>query len=457
MSKKFDFDYLVIGSGPAGSTAALILATNKKSHVAIAEGSIFGGSNLATRDIPYLVGQKFAHIFHEIKQAPEIGTQNLHFNFPTTVSHQTAVAKLLGAGSTQIFENAKITCLKGFAHFLDDHTVAIGDKKFTSNVFVLATGTSLFTGDIIGLDTVGYLTPSSALRLRRLPKAITIVGGGPTGCEIAEYYAKLGSKVVLLEKASHLLPNEDKEAGLMLRDYFTHELGITVGTSAKVVAIESDSIAKRTIFKLKDQDKMVRSDCIVLATGSKPNTDCGLENASIRLKPTGEILVNKLFQTTAKNIFAIGDCIGGNSSSTERAEYEASILADNLINKSKNIVDHKGFIRVVNTNPEIASVGRTEAQLDKRHVKYNKSIVLIKDLPASVIDGLDYGFVKLIISRRTNHLLGATIMAPGASYLAEELALALRHHLTVRELASTPHIANNYSYAVKLSAKKLIV
>ena len=126
------------------------------------------------------------------------------------------------------------------------------------------------------------------------------------------------------------------------------------------------------------------------------------------------------------------------------------------MNKNKNLVDHKGFIRIVNTDPQIAIVGRTEAQLDKRRIKYDKAIVFIKDLPVSTIDNLNYGFVKIIVSRRTDHILGATIMAPGAALTAEELALALRHHLTIHEVASTPHVTNNYSYAVKLAAKQSI-
>lgn len=457
MGRKFDFDYIIIGSGPAGSTAARILAQNKKIRVAIIENYIYGGSNLGTRDIPYLVGQSFAHTFYNLQQSPAIGAQKLHFNYPAAISHQTAVAKLLGAGDKKSLEDIGVTCIEGSAKFLDDHTIAVNEQTFTSNFFIIATGSTLATGNISGLNTVDYLTPITAFKLRHLPKLIVIVGGGATGCEIAEYYAKLGIKVIIMEQSSRLLPNEDPEAGNTLRDYFAHELGIIVATDSKVLAIENDGVAKRIIFRSGQQEKMVRIEHVVLATGSVPATaNLDLKNAGVRTRESGAIMANKLFQTTAKNIYAIGDCLGNVNSSTERAEYEGSILADNLLHKTKNIVSYKGFIRLVNTDPQIASVGRTEAKLEKKRIKYAKAVIDIKSLPASTVDGLDYGFIKLIVSRRTNHILGATIMAPGAALMTEELSLALRHHISIRELASTPHIANSYNYAIKLAAKQLV-
>ena len=456
MNKKYNFDYTIIGSGPAGSTIATLLAANKKHRVCLVEGQAFGGSNLCTRDIPYLVGQSFAHNFYKLNTSSEIGGQTLHYNFPSISSHQSAVTALLGADDASRFENLGITCIKGYAHFLDGHTIAVGDSEYTSENFILATGATLSTGDIFGLDLIKYLTPSDILRLRRLPKSILVVGGGSTGCEIAEYFAMLGTKVVLIEKSSHLLPKEDPEAGDALQKYFKGELGIMVLTDAKVVALESDTLSKRVIFKSGSEEKAIRIDHIVLATGSTPSTDCGLENAGVRLTKSGAVMANKFFQTTAKNIYAIGDCLGGNHSSTERAEYEATVLADNLSHKAKGFANYDGFIRITNTLPTIACIGATESRLNRHHAKYKTAIIRIKDLPASAIDSLDYGFIKITASRRTGHILGATIMAPGAELIAEEISLAIRHHLTALQLASTPHIANSYNYAVKLAAKKLV-
>ncbi len=456
MGEKFDFDYLVIGSGPAGGTIARLLASNKKLRVGIVEGRSFGGSNLCTRDVPHLVGQSFAHHYHQLRSAPEMRSQTLHYNFPSIASHQIAVSTVLGAGDPGKFTAFGITCLSGYAHFLNSHTVAVGDQQFTSKNFILATGAKTSTGGIVGLESVKCLTPDTVPRLRRQPKFVFVIGGGPTGCEIAEYFAKLGTKVIIMEQASGLLPKEDPEAGQTLREYFATELGIMVITDAKVVALENDGTAKRVIFKSGAEDKVVRVDCVVLATGSEPRTDCGLENAGVRTNKSGGIMTNKYFQTTTKNIYAIGDCLGGNYSSTERAEHEAFVLAENIFHKSKSFADYKGFIRSTNTCPAVACVGSTEARLKRHHAKYKTSICYLKDLPASIIYGLDYGYVKLIASRRSHHILGASIVAPHAELMAEELSLAIRHHLTAVELASTPHIANSFNYAIKLAAKQLV-
>lgn len=456
MNKKYDFDYIIIGSGPAGESIASSLAANKKRRICLVEGRSFGGNNVYARDIPYLVGQSFAHNFYRLSQSPEMNGQNLHYNFPTISSHQMAVSNLLSANKKQSIENLGVTYLEGHAHFLDNHTIAVKDHEYTSENFILASGAKLNTGNIVGLDSVKYLTPDLIPQLRRLPKCVSVVGGGPTGCEIAEYFAKLGTKVIIIEQSPTLLPKEDPEVGNTLQDYFTNELGIMVITDSKIVAIENDGAVKRAIFKSDSKDKAVRVDCIILATGSAPYTDYGLENAGVRQYKSGAIMVNKLFQTTAKNIYAIGDCLGGKHSSTERAEYEASVLADNLIHHSKGFANYNGFIRSVNTYPAFAGVGRTEARLISRHAKYKKSIVYLKDLPAGTINNADYGFVKILANKRNGRILGASIVAPDAILMAEEFSIAIRHRLTALELASTPHVANSYNYAIKLAAKQIL-
>ena len=454
MGRKYNFDYIIIGSGPAGSTVALTLAKSKKLKIAIVEGKSFGGSNLNSRDIPYAVSLGFSHTFRKVASFPEIGKQTLRYNFPTIVAHQEYVVKLLGGDDKKVYEDAGITCIEGYAHFLDHHTIAVGKEEFTASKFVIATGAKLKTNEIAGLDTVNYLTPDTAIKVRRLPKLAFIIGGGPTGCEIAEYYAELGAKVIIMERASRLLPREDKEVGETITDYFTNKLGIMVITGSKVVAVAQEGNVRRVIFTTGQAEKMVRVDCIVLATGSEPNTDLGLENAKVKYKKAG-ILVNNLFQTSAKNIYAVGDCIVNGDSSTERAKYEGTVLGGNLLNRSKNLTNYSGFIRITDTYPKVATVGMNESDLQKRDKKGKKAIVYIKDLPISKTERMEHGFVK-IITDKTNHIIGATIVAPNADLMAEEFALAIRHRLTALEIASTPHIANSWNSAIQATARKII-
>ena len=453
MGKKYNFDYIIIGGGPAGTTIVRNLARNKKNQIALVEGRALGGSNLNTRDVPYAISLGFAHTYRKFKSYPEVSEDNLHYNFPTIASHQDYVATQIRNAEEQLLVKKGVTLISGYAHFLSKNTIAVGEQQYTAKKFILATGAKLKTSEISGLSTVNYLTPDTAMKVRRLPKFAFIIGGGATGCEIAEYYAELGAKVLIMESSSRLLPREDKEAGESLREYFENELGIMVVTGAKVVALEQEGSIKHVIFSSDGAERMVRVDCVVLATGSEPNTDLGLENAGVKYKIVG-IGVNSSFQTSAKNIYAIGDCIGGKSS-TERAEYQATILAQNLAGRAKSIPSYAGFIRVTDTYPQIASVGQNESDLGKQAKKYKHAVVYLKDSLASKIEHLPYGFVKITTDSK-NRIVGSTIMAPNAALMAEELSIAVRHRLTALEIASTPHISGSFNEAIKLACKKIL-
>lgn len=452
MSKKFDFQYVVLGSGPAGATVATTLGQAKKS-VALVESHFFGGTNLNTRNVPYAVALDYAHTYAKVSSAPEFANQDFSVNLPSLISRELQAAIATGGNNKKIYEDSSVVCLNGYANFLDPHTIAIGTKKITSANFILATGAHLNTNNITGIDSTPVLTPETAIRVRRLPKVIAVVGAGSAGCEIATFFAELGAKVILIESANRILPREDTEVSTAITDYFTKQLGINVLNNCKAVAIGQDATSKYLIFRYGATEKMVRIEEIALATGSLPNLDYGLANAKVKYKETG-IQVNKLFETSAKNIYAIGDCIGGESS-TERAYQQGLTLATNIIKKAKNPVNYSGITRFINTPLQIATVDLNEQDLLKQGRKYRKSIVSLNETTAGQIDELKLGFVKLL-ANKNNYIIGATIVAPHADLLAEEIALATRHHHTAVELASTPHLINSYNHAIKLAARNLL-
>lgn len=449
---KYDFKYIVIGSGPAGSGAALTLARAKKS-VALVEGRFFGGSNLNARDIPYGVALDFSHNYAKLFTYPEIVDPYFSLDLSTLPNRELNAIVESGGNNRKLFEDAGVICLKGAAYFKDRHTITVGSKKFSAEYFILATGSQLKADGITGVKSSDCLTPNNAIRATMLPETVAIIGGGSTGCEIASYFAGLGSQVVILESASRILPREDADVSEAISDYFQNQLGITILTGSKVTALKQDMYGKSVVFTESKTKKMLQTDEIVLATGSKPFLDYGLDKAQVKYQPSG-ITVNRLFQTSSKHIYAVGDCLGQDSS-TDRAFYEGSTVATNLINNTKTTINYQGIARLTNTYPEVAAIGLTEAELTKQKRKYKKSVVKLSDTIASKIHNFPYGFVKLLVDRN-RHFLGAAIVAPNASLMIEEISLAMRHGFTPLELASTPHISNSYNEAIKLAARQLL-
>lgn len=452
MGKNYDFDYIVIGSGPAGRTVAIRLAEAKK-KVAIVECQAFGGAEINTRDFPYQINLDFAHSYYNFINSPAISGNSCHFNFPTLVSNTDQAITSTTASIIENLQKRGVHLINGFAHFLDSNTIAVDEHQYTAKNFILATGSVLKATEISGLESVKYLDPTTALKIRRLPKYVFVVGGGPTGVQIAEYFAMLGSGVIIMERGSHLLPREDEEVANAINTYFK-DLGITVVTNAKVNAITEDYASKIVVFMSGASEKMVRVDSIVLATGSEPYLDYGLENAGIDYKRTG-IIVDKYFNTTRKDIFAIGDCIDDTNSSTERAVAQANTLADNLLYRQKSPAKYSGIARYVNMAQSVITVGLNERDILSRDLKCKKSIVYLKDIPSLYKREYQYGFVKLLVDH-SNHLIGATIVAPNAKSIVGELSLCLNRRLTIEALAFTPHLADSSALAISEAAKKLL-
>ena len=445
MSTKYDYDYLIIGSGPAGLTLATILGKAKK-RVAITTGHSLGGASLNSRALPYRINLDFSHAYYNTLNSPAIRGASLPFNFPTLVAHQTHLVTSIGATYQKTLDTLGVTTIPGEANFLDAHTIAVGERRLTSNFFIIAPEPRLRTSEISGLTHVNYLTPDTAMRIRRLPKFALIVGAGPTGVSIANFYAELGVKTLIMERGSRLLPQEDKETSACLTAYFEKELGINVQTGAKLVAIDEDQTSGIAIFTKAGQEKMVRVDCIVLATGNIPNLDLGLENAGVKYKRSG-ILTDKNFTTTARNIFAF--------SSTMNTEYDATLLASFLLHNSRSASRASTPLRAIPTNPEIAVVGMNEHDLATHDLRAKRSTVYLNALPTSNPLDNEYGFVKLLADS-SGHLLGATIVAQNASAYAGSLALAITHHLSLVDLLTTPALPGTPAAAIALAARGLI-
>lgn len=453
MSKRFDYDYVVMGSGAAGSAAAL-LAAGLGAKTAIVEADRWGGTTLNYRDVAYGAAMNFAERYSEAVYGARFGmsSSTLRYNYPTVLNWQAAAVRRAGGGSRKVFENAGIECYHGIANFISPHEIAIGELQISSDKFLIATGSKLVPHGISGVDTVSCWTPNTVLRMPKLPKAMLVVGGGSTGCEIAEYFGALGVKVLIAEATERLLPKEDPEVSTVLEDFLHKRFQVEILTSSRVVAIEQDLKSKQVIFLRDGQEKSVRVEAIVLATTPEPETDCGLENAGVKYSLNG-IKTDKGLKTTCNNIWAAGDVLGGESS-TERAVYEAKLATMNALKKAGNVTNYTGFVRMTNTFPQVAKVGYNEVELGPEAEKRKVSIIPIDTISAANTNDFRDGFVKMSADTK-GQIIGATIVAPHADLMIEEISLLIRTGMRVAEVAASPHVATSWNEAVRIAAREL--
>ena len=453
MKNRFDYDLAVLGSGDAGGEAALIAAKSGL-KVALIESGKWGGSSLNYSNVPFgalfYATQQFKNALNGAKFG--LSSTGLRYNYPTVNNWKNVALKRAKANSKKDFEEAGISCLHGRGHLLSSTEISVNEQTIRAKKIVIATGASMLdTGIKIPTD-IEYWLPENVLEMIRPPKSIFIVGAGSTGCELAQYFATLGTEVIIADIAGRLLPREDEEVGQVLDEIFNKEK-IKVLTQSRVIALEKDTTSKKVIFLRGGQEKSIRVDQVLMCTGNQPNIDIGLENAGVKFTQRG-IEVNEHCRTNVKNIYAAGDVLGGHSS-TEKALIEARAAAADILGRGKKAaVDYRGIIRVTNISPAIAEVGITEDDCIRHDSKYNKVIIALDSVQKANTSDNMMGFVKLILAKKSNKILGGTIMAPHAGLIAQELAIAIRYEMTTYELASVPHLANDWSELIRVACEQ---
>lgn len=453
MSKRFDYDLVVIGSGDAGGKAALIAAESGL-KVALIEANKWGGSSLNSSNVPAGALFHATQVFKKAKDGIKYGISSnaLRYNFPTLNNYRQYAMRKAKANSKKVFEEAGITCIRGRGRFISKHELSVDDQIITAKKILIATGASVLDTGIKIPATMGYWLPEDAVEAQRPPRTIFIIGGGSTGCEFAQYFATLGSQVIIADIAGRLLPRRDEEVGQVMDEIFNAE-GIKVLTQSRVVALETDGQTKRVIFLRGGQEKAIKVDEVLMCTGSAPNVDLGLENAGVKFNRNG-ITVNDEMRTSQKHIYAAGDVVGGHSS-TEKVEIEAKVAAAHIIGKSRAVADYRGLIHITDTYPEVAQVGKNEDDCLRSDRKIRKVVIPLCEVQKSNIDDCQNGFIKLIVGSKGGKILGATVMAPNAGLIAQELAFAICYDLTPDSLAIVPHLANDWSALVREACERV--
>jgi dihydrolipoamide dehydrogenase len=438
---RFDFDVAVIGGGSGGYAAARTAAGAGLKTAVIEGGREVGGLCILRGCMPTKALLYAAEIKHLAEQAETWGVRagNVSFNFAKVMARKNAQIKDFADFRVQQLNGGKFKFIRANAKFRDAHTVELDrGKKLTAKHFVIATGSSVAPSPLPQLDEVGYLTSDDAVALKRLPKSLIILGGGAVACEFAQFFARFGVKVTLIQRSEHILKEFDTDAGVEIEKVFRRE-GIEIFTGAKLVDAKRRKNLKTISFEQNGKMHSVSAGEVLFALGRVPNTSgLDLENAGVKTE-SGRILTNGKMQTSASNIFAAGDCTGSYEI-VHIAIQQGETAVHNIVKpRVPRLMDYRLLIFIVFTDPQVAFVGLTEKAAAARGVKYHTASYPFNDHGKSLIMEANDGFVKLLAHPKTGEILGGECVGPAGGDLIHEIVVAMSKRMTVQELAMVPH------------------
>lgn len=450
----YDYDLIVIGSGPAGSLAAESAARAGK-RVAVIEQGILGGSAPTVGDLPLQSLLTAAHAFDEARRAAPFGirTNTIGYNYPSIKNWKDLTIKRSGVASTGDYLRGRgISVFKGRAHFLSPNQLSIARRHLSAEKILIATGASPAIPTIPGLETADYLTAETIIDLIRPPKTLMVIGAGATGVQLAELFAIFGTKVYLLESKKRILPKQDDEVSEALSEIFRKQRGMEIITSASVVSLKKESPLTRVNYLSGEHEHSIKVEKVLVAAGWKPNMDIGLENAGVEYDRSG-IHVDTHLATSSRHIFAAG-AVTGRSESTQGALAQSKIVANNVWGRSLAVFDSNAIPRVLWTTPEIATVGLNETDLVREDIKFHRSVVANSSVTRANAANFGMGFTKVLTDTK-GVLLGVTIMAPHAAETILTASLAVNKSLMAHELAELTPPFGSWAEVLRLACAKL--
>ncbi len=439
--KTIEHDVVILGGGPAGYVAAIRAAQLGMNAACIDENAKFGGTCLRVGCIPSKALLESSHHYQDIKSGLEkhgIVVGQVQLDLAAMMKRKDQVVQTLTGGIDLLFKKNKVTAYRGRGKLQDFDTVAVeGAEEPTllrAKHIIIATGSRPATmrgveedGDRIGNST-------AALKYDSVPNEMVVIGGGYIGLELGSVWSRLGAKVIVLEAMDRILPGLDTELGQLAHRAFTKQ-GIDFRTGAWVEGATIEG--GRCVVRCKGMETIV-CDRVLLAAGRLPNSrDIGLESLGIETDKRGFIPVNAEFQTAVKNVYAIGDVIGG-AMLAHKGMDEGSVCAER-INGIHSHINYDAIPAIVYTHPEIATVGRTEEQLKEAGVEYRKGVSSYGANGRARTLGDIEGRVKVLADAKTDRVLGVHIIGGRAGDLIAEAAVAMEFGASSEDIARCCH------------------
>lgn len=446
MAERYDYDVTVLGGGPGGYVAAIKAAQSGK-RTAIIEKESFGGTCLNVGCIPTKALVKTVGVFDEIRRSAEFGiegidTSAVRVSMEKLQKRKKAIVKQLVGGVNGLLKGNKVDIIKGTAAFEDAHTVCAGDRRITSEYFIIATGSqALMPGFIQYEGNTAIITSTEALDLDHIPERMNIIGGGVIGIEFAYIFAHLGCKVTVLELMDQILPMVDSDVSGLAKKAL-EKVGVIFQTGAKVKMVKDLSV----IYEKDGQEQSVTAELTLMAVGRVPYTQgLGAENIGIEFDRRA-IKTGPDMRTNIPNIFAIGD-VNGTSMLAHTASHEGLVAVANILGESRQM-SYDAVPACIYMEPEIASIGLTEQQAREKydHIKVGRFPMSANG--KSLIEGEKSGMMKVILDGQYGEILGVHLFAVHATDMISEISVAMSLEATAEEVIHAIHPHPTVSEAV---------
>lgn len=460
-NEHYDFDVAVLGGGSGGYAAARTAASAGLKTAVVDGAEELGGLCILRGCMPTKALLYAAEVMHIASHPEAWGIRSeVGFDFAKVMARKDAMVKEFADYRVKQLTSGKFALIRAMGRFSDEHTLELSnDRKLTAKHFVIATGSRVANSPLHQLNDVGFLTSDSALTLTKLPRSLIVLGGGAVALEFAQFFARFGVKVTLIQRSPHVLHEMDSDAAAVIEKVFRHE-GITVYTGTKLTDARKLGGLKEVFFEHEGESKRVLAEEIFFGLGRGPNVaSLGLDKIGVQME-YGRIATNAQMQTSVPHIYAAGDCTGLHEI-VHIGIQQGEVAAHNIAHPDHpKSMDYRLITEVVFTDPQVASVGLTEKQAHVRNIPYITAKYPFDDHGKSLLMEAKDGFVKLLAEPQTGEIIGGACVGPAGGELIHEIIAAMYKRMTVQELAAMPHyhptLAEIWTYPAEELAEQVV-